>query len=90
MAQVYEDLSRRALIKLDHDFDRDNDAALLRYLADAEEPYEGIRIVERATVKVDNTMENIKDVAKRIKDAYAENECFIGKVLDTVCSKIIG
>ena len=59
MAKRYEDLSRRALIQLGTDFDKDNDAELLAYLSEKSDDYEGIRPVEKVIARVDE----LKDVA---------------------------
>lgn len=68
----YEDLSRRALIKLNKDFDMDNDDALLRYLDKKleENPntYESIRIPERVIVVADKTATEVKRIGEDVID----------------------
>lgn len=68
----YEDLSRRALIKLSQDFDMDNDDALLRYLDKKleENPntYESIRIPERVIVVADKTATEVKRIGEDVID----------------------
>ena len=68
----YEDLSRRALIKLSQDFDMDNDDALLRYLDKKleENPntYESIRITERVIVVADKTATEVKRIGEDVID----------------------
>ena len=68
----YEDLSRRALIKLSKDFDMDNDDALLHYLDKKleENPntYESIRIPERVIVVADKTATEVKRIGEDVID----------------------
>ena len=71
-SKSYEDLSRRALIKLSQDFDMDNDDALLRYLDKKleENPntYESIRIPERVMVVADKTATEVKRIGEDVID----------------------
>ncbi len=71
-SKSYEDLSRRALIKLSQDFDMDNDDALLRYLDKKleENPntYESIRIPERVIVVADKTATEVKRIGEDVID----------------------
>lgn len=68
----YQDLSRRALIKLNTDFDNANNNALLKYLNDKleENPntYESIRIPERIIVVADKTATEVKHIGEDIID----------------------
>ncbi|WP_301067066.1 hypothetical protein [uncultured Duncaniella sp.] len=60
----YEDLSRRGLIKLGHDYDRDNDDALAKYLGEAEaagSAYEEIRPAEAILDKADTMAQKLSD-----------------------------
>lgn len=86
MGKAYEDLSRRALIKLDHDFDAENDEALLKYLESKENEYENIRFIEKVTVKTDQLGESLKESAKKIRDA-----CFneADRMVDTAISSVV-
>ena len=52
MGKTYEDLSRRALIKLNKDFDQENDAKLLEYLTENGEKYESIS--DRMEIEIAN------------------------------------
>lgn len=81
--KTYEDLSRRALIKLNHDYDRDNDEALLHYLEqmDQTEHYEGVRVVESVTAKVDNVVATVKGNGNFMKKAAV---CAVDNVLEKV------
>ena len=56
MGKNYEDLSRRGLIKLDHDFDKQNNGALSKYLA----KHEDIRPVEKVIDCCDTAVASIK------------------------------
>ena len=71
-SKSYEDLSRRALIKLSQDFDMDNDDALLRYLDKKLEgnpnTYESIRIPERVIVVADKTATEVKRIGEDVID----------------------
>lgn len=84
MSKSYEDLSRRALIKLDHDFDAENDEALLKYLGERENEYENIRFVEKVTVRVDRLSETAKESMAKIRDAcFDEADRFVDKAIST-------
>ena len=54
MGKGYEDLSRRALIKLDRDFDQEHDAELLAYLTKHSDNYENKRPIEKLVEGIDN------------------------------------
>jgi len=73
MDRNYEDLSRRALIALNHDYDRDNDDQLLGYFheKDPNKQYESIRTVESVTVKVDGIVDTVKNNSECIKNIAA-------------------
>lgn len=85
MARGYEDLSRRALIKLGKDYDQVNDAALLQYLTDHNGEYEGIRPVEKMIARVDQVKDTISDSSSIIKKTLADEA---DKVLDTVINTL--
>lgn len=86
MAKGYEDLSRRALIKLGKDYDQENEAALLNYLADHSDEYENIRFVEKCMVKADNVAQSLRGSKSVIKDVLISQS---DKILDTVVSAVI-
>lgn len=91
MSRQYEDLSRRALIKLNHDYDRDNDEALLKYLEemDPTENYEKVRMTERIVATGDHIYDTItgntgaiKAVAKTAVDGMLDKAVdFVGKLI---------
>lgn len=86
MAKGYEDLSRRALIRLGKDYDQVSDAALLQYLTENSDKYEGIRPVEKVIDKVDQIKETICGSGSTIKKTF-ENEA--DKVLDSVIDTLV-
>lgn len=57
--KTYEDLSRRALIQLGHEYDELNDNRLQKFLTHNEELYEGIRPVERIIDGCDQVVETM-------------------------------
>ena len=57
----YKDLSRRALISLNESFDAENDEALLKYLNEHIDEYEGVRIPERIIEFGDDTFDKVKN-----------------------------
>lgn len=85
MAQGYEDLSRRALIKLGKDYDQVSDAALLQYLTDHNGEYEGIRPVEKVIARVDQVKDTISGSSSIIKKTLADEA---DRVLDTVINTL--
>lgn len=86
MAKGYEDLSRRALIKLGKDFDQENDAALLNYLAEHDKEYENIRFAEKCIVKADVIAESLKGSKSIIKDVLVSQS---DKIIDTVVNAVV-
>lgn len=68
MSRGYEDLSRRALIKLGHDFDQAHDGELIRYLTEHNAEYEGIRPVEALVQRTDQIVETISNSRFGIKE----------------------
>lgn len=85
MSRGYEDLSRRGLIKLNRDFDQDNDTVLLQYLAEHDAMYEGIRPVEKVINKVDNVVDTVKDSKGIIKATVVkESNKFLDAIIDTI------
>lgn len=87
MARGYEDLSRRALIQLGKDYDQENDAALMQFLADHDEEYEGIRFSEKVIVKADNLSAKLKDSSSVIKKVLVkEGERIVDSVIDAIVS----
>lgn len=86
MAKGYEDLSRRALIKLGKDFDQENDAALMQYLAEHSNEYENIRFVEKCIVKADTIAQSLKGSKSIIKDVLISQS---DKIIDTVVNAVV-
>lgn len=86
MAKGYEDLSRRALIKLGKDFDQENDAALMQYLAEHGNEYENIRFVEKCMVKADTIAQSLKGSKSIIKDVLISQS---DKIIDTVVNAVV-
>lgn len=83
MARGYEDLSRRALIQLGHDFDQEHDGELMRYLTEHNAEYEGIRPVEAFVQRTDQIVETISNSRfgiKAIVNTAAHNA--VNKVAD--------
>lgn len=105
MARGYEDLSRRALIKLGHDFDQEHDGELMRYLAEHNAEYEGIRPVEALVQRTDQVVETISNsrfgikaivdtaahkAVNKIADIVIENaDTLIGTASGALASKLI-
>ena len=85
MSQGYEDLSRRALIKLGKDYDQASDAALLQYLTNHNGEYEGIRPVEKAIARVDQVKDTISGSTSIVKKTLAREA---DRVLDTVINTL--
>lgn len=81
MAQGYDNLSRRALIKLGKDYDQVSDAALLQYLTDHNGEYENIRPIEEVIDRVDQIRDTISGSSSIVKKTLAAEA---DKVLDTV------
>lgn len=89
----YEDLSRRAMIKLGHDYDRDNGDQLKTYFVekDTQVPYEGIRPVEKMTEQVDHLTETIKENGGALKRAAVKSvNNMLERVIDAVDGVITG
>lgn len=85
MARNYTDLSRRALIKLNQDFDQENDASLLQYLTENDKKYEGIRPMESVIDRADQIKETLSGSKNSIKDMLSEQA---DKVLDSVIKSL--
>ena len=95
MAQ-YNELSRRGLIKLNHDFDDTNDNALHEFLNGAQEPYEAIRPFEQIAQRVDELSGVLKDKGDTVSQSMMDrvNHVFDGVVKSLVdevnrCEEII-
>ena len=86
MGKNYEDLSRRGLIKLDHDFDKQNNGALSKYLAKHEDEYEDIRPVEKVIDCCDTAVASIKRSISCVKASMEADDHPKGavKVLNAV------
>ena len=86
--KTYQDLSRRALIKLNSNFDSENNNALLNYLnAQLENDpnyYEGIRVSERVIECGDKIGAGVKKSIENIIDNGSE---VISKVLNKFSDK---
>ena len=63
----YEDLSRRALVQLGHDYDAETDNALQTYLGEHDDSYEGIRPVEKVIEKTDEMKEMLSKTSINAK-----------------------
>lgn len=74
MSKSYEDLSRRGLIKLSHDFDQENNGALLQYLAEHGDEYENIRPVEKVVERTDQIIQTVSTTTKGIREALADRD----------------
>lgn len=85
----YKDLSRRGLIKLNEDFDKENDDALLEYLNTTLNDYELIRPQEQRIVDADEMKDAIKDAPKNIAKAFKDPEIAAGVIGEAV-KTIIG
>ena len=89
MAKGYEDLSRRALIKLGKDYDQETDAALLQYLTDHCDEYEDVRMVEKAIEKADSLTQSVKNTGSTLKNVVAkEASKIIDSVMDTLTDMV--
>lgn len=87
MSRSYEDLSRRALVQLGHDFDQSNDAALLQYLDENDSKYEDIRPIEKMTDKMDQLGKKLAISGETLKKAaYNEMNKLMDGVIDTIQS----
>ena len=86
MSKCYEDLSRRGLIRLGHDFDEEHGGALQHYLADHADEYENIRPVETVIERADQIVETVSGPMRTIKRAFMDKDCkkFATTVFDTV------
>ena len=86
--KTYQDLSRRALIKLNSDFDSENNNALLNYLNEKLEAdsscYEPIRVSERVIVCGDKIGAGVKKSIENMIDNGSEA---VSKVLSKFSDK---
>ena len=89
MAKAYEDLSRRALIKLGRDFDLDNDAILLEYLSQNADKYEDAHVVEKLIQKVYDVKDTFSDSGSIIKKTIIkESDKLLDTVIDTLSEAV--
>lgn len=94
MSKGYEDLSRRALIKLGHDYDQAHNGELMLYLAEHSHEYEGIRPIESFVQRTDQLVDTIHNSVFKLKpivDTAAHKA--VDKVADIAienADKIIG
>lgn len=86
MAKTYEDVSRRGLIKLCHDFDDSHDGELQCFLTDHSDEYENIRPVECVIDRADQIVETMSGTVRSIKAAICNRDCkaAVVGVLDTL------
>lgn len=87
MARSYEDLSRRGLIKLNKDFDQDNEEMLLHYLMENEDSYEGIRPVESVIDRIDKVSDAFSESKGGIKRFVTNG---VNNLIDSVIDAISG
>lgn len=93
MARNYEDLSRRALVALNKDYDNDNDGKLMGYFAevDPERQYEGIRPIESVVDRIDQITDTVKENGGALKEAAIKAaEGTLDKVINTLGDIISG
>lgn len=93
MARNYEDLSRRALMALNKDYDNDNDGKLMSYFAevDPERQYEGIRPIESVVDRIDQITDTVKENGGALKEAAIKAaEGTLDKVINTLGDIISG
>lgn len=87
MSKCYEDLSRRGLIRLGHDFDSDNDGALQHYLEEHGDEYENIRPIETVIERADQIVETVSVPMRTIKHAFMDKDC--KKVATTIFDTVV-
>ena len=85
MKSSYEDLSRRALIKLAHDYDAENNNSLQDYLDGNKESYEEIRPLEIIIDKVDSVKNIIGASSSKLAKTAFDT---IDKTLDAVVNSM--
>jgi len=85
MGKHYNDLSRRALIKLGNDFDQEHDAELLQYLTEHGDEYENIRPVEKVIEKADHLKE-VAGVSTSVVKKVLANEA--DRMIDAVIESL--
>lgn len=85
MGKGYEDLSRRALIQLDKDFDQVSDGALIDYLTENSDKYESVRPVEKILARADQIADAAGDSMGIVKDTLVKES---GKLLDNLIDSI--
>lgn len=82
---IYNDLSRRGLIKLNNDFDRENNNSLKQFLNDNRSEYEGIRPHEKMFDKLDDVHDEIAIRGGVVASAVIKR---MDKVFDRMMGKI--
>ena len=91
--KTYEDLSRRALIQLGHEYDELNDNRLQKFLTHNEDLYEGIRPVERIIDGCDQAIETVfgsrVSVCQSICSAGGTVIGAVGEALATAAGTVI-
>lgn len=78
MAKGYEDLSRRALIKLGHDYDQAHNGELMLYLTEHSNEYEGIRPIESFVQRTDQLVDTVHNSVFKLKP-----------IVDTAAHKVV-
>lgn len=86
MAKGYSDLSRRALIQLNEDFDQENNSSLLQFLTENEEDYENVRPIESIVERCDQVKESICDTGGNMLKQFAikQADSLLDKIISTV------
>lgn len=82
---IYNELSRRGLIKLNNDFDITHNNELKDFLNNSTEVYEGIRPHEKMVEELDNTTEKVKIQGGVVASAVIKR---VDKVFDRLMNKL--
>lgn len=83
----YRNLSRRALIKLNNDYDVENQNALKTFLNEHSDEYEMIRPIEKVTEKTDELTEVVSAKFNEFKDKAMDK---IDTLFDSTISSVAG
>lgn len=89
MSKDYRDLSRRGLIELNQDFDKDNENMLINYLHENEDEYENIRIIERVVDKCDKIKQSMSFAGIGLKKAMEKGIDIAFEKASTVVSSVV-
>lgn len=84
---AYEELSRRGLIKLNHDYDNESGNALKEFLNESNTVYEPIRPIEQVIDKLDKTTEAMEARGSAVSGAILDrvNAMFDGIIDNLTC-----